>query len=93
MQLNRRRPHNEFNIGKKQPLKKKVCRFCIDRINKIDYKDIGILRRHLTDRAKILPRRVTGNCAVHQHFMTIAIKLARRIALLPYTGLISSDTY
>jgi len=91
MQMTRRKTQSEFGMGRKQPPKKKVCRFCIDRITKIDYKDIGTLRRYLTDRAKILPRRVTGNCALHQHLLTKAIKLARRIALLPYTGLIISD--
>lgn len=64
--------------------RRKVCSFCVDKIESIDYKDISRLRRCMSERAKILPRRVTGNCAAHQREMTIAIKRARHIALLPY---------
>ena len=64
--------------------RKKVCAFCVDKVDTIDYKDIGKLRRYLSERAKILPRRVTGTCARHQRGLTVAIKRARHIALLPY---------
>ena len=66
--------------------RKKVCMFCADRVEKIDYKDIAKLRRYVSERAKILPRRISGNCALHQRQLTIAIKRARHIALLPYTA-------
>jgi len=64
--------------------KKKVCAFCADKVAEIDYKDIAKLRRYVSERAKILPRRISGNCAKHQRQLTIAIKRARHIALLPY---------
>ena len=64
--------------------RKKVCVFCADRIDRIDYKDTARLRKCMTERAKILPRRVTGACAFHQRELTVAIKRARYIALLPY---------
>lgn len=65
--------------------RKKVCAFCVDNANAIDYKDIAKLQRFTSDRAKILPRRVTGTCASHQRALTTAIKRARQVALLPYT--------
>ena len=65
--------------------KKKVCAFCADKIGHIDYKDTARLRKYVTERAKILPRRITGNCAKHQRALTVAVKRARHIALLPYT--------
>lgn len=65
--------------------KKRVCAFCADKINVIDYKDLGKLRKFVSERGKILPRRITGNCAKHQRALTIAIKRARHIALLAYT--------
>lgn len=64
--------------------RKKVCSFCVERIAKVDYKDAARLRRFLTERGKILPRRITGNCARHQRQLTRAIKRARQVALLPY---------
>lgn len=64
--------------------RKKVCQFCVDRDSKIDYKDIAKLRRFISDRSKILPRRMTGTCAIHQRELTQAIKRARHLALLPY---------
>lgn len=64
--------------------RKKVCQFCVDKCEQIDYKDTARLRRHLSERSKILPRRTTGVCARHQRQMTEAIKRARQIALLPY---------
>lgn len=64
----------------------KVCMFCIDRVERIDYKDVAKLKKCMTERAKILPRRVTGTCAFHQRELTTAIKRARHIALLPYVS-------
>lgn len=66
--------------------RKKVCAFCVEKVDTIDYKDTAKLRRYTSDRAKILPRRVTGTCAYHQRELTTAIKRARQIALLPYTN-------
>ena len=66
--------------------KKKVCQFCVDKAMTIDYKDVAKLRRYTSERSKILPRRVTGTCAKHQRLLTIAIKRARHVALLPYTS-------
>lgn len=66
--------------------RRKVCSFCVDKVDSIDYKDISKLRRFISERAKILPRRVTGTCAHHQRELTVAIKRARHIALLPYSS-------
>lgn len=66
--------------------RKKVCQFCVDRSDKIDYKDIGKLKKCMTERSKILPRRVTGTCSYHQRELTIAIKRARHLALIPYVS-------
>lgn len=66
--------------------KRKVCSFCIDKAETIDYKDVSKLRKYVTERGKILPRRISGNCAVHQRQLTIAVKRARQIALLPFTS-------
>ena len=66
--------------------RKKVCAFCVDKVDVIDYKDISRLRRFISERAKILPRRVTGTCARHQRELTVAIKRARYLALIPYTS-------
>ena len=70
--------------GGRRPLRK-VCSFCVDKIEYIDYKDINRLRRFVNERGKILPRRMSGNCAKHQRQLSEAIKRARAIALLPYT--------
>lgn len=64
--------------------RRKVCQFCVDKCDHIDYKDTAKLRRFLSERSKILPRRATGTCAMHQRQLTVAIKQARQIALLPY---------
>ena len=64
--------------------RKKICHFCADRVEAIDYKDVARLRKYVSERAKILPRRTTGTCAKHQRDLTIAIKRARHIALIPY---------
>ena len=66
--------------------RKKVCSFCVDKVTAIDYKDTAKLRRYLSERGKILPRRTTGTCAAHQRDLTTAIKRARQIALLPYVA-------
>ena len=66
--------------------RRKVCRFCADKIETIDYKDVARLRNYVSERAKILPRRVTGTCARHQRDLTTAIKRARQVALLPYVA-------
>jgi len=66
--------------------RRKVCAFCVDKVENIDYKDAAKLRRFTTERGKILPRRISGNCAKHQRQLTIAIKRARNIALLPFTA-------
>ena len=66
--------------------RKKVCIFCQDRVTEIDYKDIAKLRKFTSERSKILPRRVSGNCALHQRQLTTAIKRARQMALLPYVS-------
>lgn len=65
--------------------RKKVCVFCADKNAVIDYKDVNKLKRYVSERGKILPRRITGNCAKHQRALTVAIKRARHIALMPYT--------
>lgn len=65
--------------------RRKVCQFCVDKVEHIDYKDISRLRRALSERGKILPRRMTGTCAKHQRQLSGAIKRARVVALLPYT--------
>lgn len=64
--------------------RKKVCAFCVDKIDNIDYKDTTRLRKYVTERAKILPRRVSGTCAKHQRQLTVAIKRARHMALMSY---------
>ena len=66
--------------------RRKVCSFCGDKVDHIDYKDVAKLRRFVTERGKILPRRISGNCAKHQRQVTVAIKRARNIALLPFTA-------
>ena len=66
--------------------RRKVCTLCVDKVDSIDYKDIAKLKRYMSERGKILPRRMTGTCAKHQRQLTEAIKRARHIALLPYTA-------
>ncbi|AWZ49736.1 30S ribosomal protein S18 [Hathewaya limosa] len=65
--------------------KRKVCAFCVDKAQYIDYKDINVLKKYITERGKILPRRISGNCAKHQRMLTLAIKKSRNVALLPFT--------
>lgn len=66
--------------------KRKSCAFCAEKAKDVDYKDALRIRRFVTDRGKILPRRVSGNCARHQRLLAVAIKRARELALLPYAG-------
>ena len=66
--------------------RRKVCSFCVDKVECIDYKDVNKLNKFTSDRAKILPRRVTGTCAKHQRELTTAIKRARQVALMAYTA-------
>ncbi|MCI0183300.1 MAG: 30S ribosomal protein S18 [Acidibacillus sp.] len=65
--------------------RKRVCQFCVDKITLVDYKEANRLTKYLTERGKILPRRISGNCARHQRQVTVAIKQARQVALMPYT--------
>ncbi|MFC1667641.1 30S ribosomal protein S18 [Candidatus Omnitrophota bacterium] len=71
---------------KKRIFFKKKCKFCLDKSGQIDYKDIATLRKFVTEKGKMLPRRISGNCAKHQRVVAVAIKRARFIALLPYVG-------
>ena len=66
--------------------RKKVCIFCQDKVAEIDYKDVAKIRKFTSERGKILPRRVCGNCALHQRQLTVAVKRARQMALLPYVS-------
>ena len=70
----------------KKVSRKKVCQFCVDHVSEIDYKEVARLKRYITEKGKILPRRQTGTCAAHQRELTVAIKRAREMALLPYVG-------
>ncbi|MBC7765786.1 MAG: 30S ribosomal protein S18 [Hyphomonadaceae bacterium] len=80
----RERPMRAGGGGRRA--KRKVCAFCVDKAVAVDYKDISKLRKFISERAKILPRRITGNCAKHQRQLTQAVKRARQIALLPYSS-------
>ena len=82
MDKEQRAPRNN-NVNRKR---KKVCVFCAEKVDVIDYKDVARLRKFTSERAKILPRRVTGTCAKHQRDLTTAIKRARQMALLPYVS-------
>ncbi len=77
---------SEKVVARGRRAKRKVCSFCVDKVDHIDYKDVARVRRYLSERGKILPRRITGTCAKHQRQLTIAIKRARHIALLPFSG-------
>src|ERR1700682_4382 len=83
----RRRP-GEFGTGggRKFTPRRKVCQFCVDKIKEVDDKDLGRLRRFLSERGKIEPRRKTGTCAAHQRSLNVALKRARQLALLPFTA-------
>ncbi len=89
------RKANKSNVGRQRRrrndagsrrVKKKVCQFCQEKADYIDWKDVGMLRRYMSDRGKIRARRVSGNCPRHQREVAVAIKSAREMALLPYVG-------
>ena len=76
---------NTFNKQRRGGVRrKKVCQFCANHIDEIDYKDVARLRKYISERAKILPRRISGTCAKHQRQLTVAIKRSRHMALMPY---------
>lgn len=82
----RERMEDERTSFRRRPMmRRKVCRFCADREIKIDYKDTRVLTQFVTERGKITPSRITGTCARHQRLLTVAIKRARTVALLPFT--------
>ncbi len=81
-----RRRVGEFGGGRKFTPRRKVCTFCVDKIDEVDYKDLARLRRFVSERGKIEPRRKTGTCAKHQRSLNVALKRARHLALLPYTA-------
>ena len=80
------RPQARRGPRGRYPPRRRVCQFCVDKVKLIDYKDVSRLRRYLSDRAKIEPRRKTGTCAHHQRGLALALKRARFMALLPYTS-------
>jgi len=82
----RKRTNNDTGRKRKVYHRRKVCRFCADSNLSIDYKDARALKYFITERGKIIPRRISGTCAKHQRSLTVAIKRARTIALLPYVG-------
>jgi small subunit ribosomal protein S18 len=87
MAKERRKPRREKEEkGWQKKLKKKYCIFCKDKVAYVDFKDVQLLRKFISDRGKIRARRVTGNCAQHQRDVATAVKNAREMALLPYTA-------
>lgn len=72
-------------VKRRRGKRKRVCSFCADSVKTLDYKDINKLKRYISERGKILPRRINGNCSKHQRAITVAIKRARHMALMPYT--------
>ena len=83
---NRERSEDDRGGPRRRPMfRRKVCRFCADKSLKIDYKDLRTLTQFVTERGKMTPSRITGNCARHQRLLTAAVKRARSVALLPFT--------
>lgn len=82
----RPRGGRRFGGGGRFGSRRKVCQFCMDNVKDVDYKDLPRLRRYISERGKIEPRRKTGTCAKHQRSLTTAIKRARHVALLPFVG-------
>lgn len=80
------RPKRRRSDSSTRRVRRKVCYFCTEKIDHVDYKDVAVLRRYMSDRAKIRARRVSGNCPRHQREVAVAIKNAREMALLPYVG-------
>ena len=76
--------YDDKNVKKAKKQVKKVCTFCQDKVEALDYKDVAKLKRYMTEKGKIVPRRISGLCAKHQRELTLAIKRARVVALLPY---------
>lgn len=79
-------PKKRSSSKKERRPKRKVCTFCVERLDDLDYKDTTRLRKYISERGKILPRRISGNCAAHQRALTTAVKRARIIALLPFVA-------
>ena len=75
----------ERSAPRRRPGRRKVCRFCADKEARVEYKDVNLLRMYITDRGKLVPRRISGNCAKHQREVVRAVKQARNIALVPFT--------
>ncbi|MCM8811468.1 MAG: 30S ribosomal protein S18 [Candidatus Omnitrophica bacterium] len=84
--MERRRHPTDEALEKKKPFRKKVCKFCLDRVERVDYRDALRLAKFTSERGKILPRRVSGTCAHHQRQLSKAIKRARVIALSPFSA-------
>jgi len=78
---------------KKRWGRRKICRYCAEKSAFVDYKDVGPLRQYISERGKIVPRRISGNCALHQRQVTLAIKRARNMALLPFSTSHATDQY
>ena len=78
--------NKEIKKPVRQPARRKVCNFCVEKAQSIDYKDVAKLKKYLTESGKILPRRMTGVCARHQRELAVAIKRARQMALIPYVA-------
>jgi small subunit ribosomal protein S18 len=72
--------------GGRRMMRRKICRFCIEKVDLIDFKDVKLLQSYIPERGKILPRRISGNCASHQRGLTVAVKRARIIAFLPFAS-------
>lgn len=77
---------NDNRGGGRRMRRRKVCRMCIDKVDLIDYKDVRMLQSYIPERSKIMPRRISGSCAIHQRMLAEAIKRARNIALLPFAA-------
>ncbi len=78
--------NKEIKKTVRKPARRKVCNFCVEKAQSIDYKDVAKLKKYLTESGKILPRRMTGVCARHQRELAVAIKRARQMALIPYVA-------
>lgn len=81
-----RGPGGRGGAGGRRTRRRKVCRFCLDKVDIIDFKDVKLLQNYVPERGKVLPRRISGSCAPHQRMLAEAIKRARNIALLPYAA-------
>ncbi len=81
-----RGPGGGRNANGRRMRRRKVCRFCLDKVDIIDFKDVKLLQNYIPERGKVLPRRISGSCASHQRMLAEAIKRARNIALLPYAA-------